>query len=550
MSVREYIGARYIPLFADPIQWDISNDYEYLTIVTNQGMSFVSRKDVPAGIQLDNTAYWVKWADFNAQLQHYIDEVGTFDSRIDGIEDALPIADYSSQRTISDAFDDVNETISDLSALLPATDYSEEHTISDAINAIYTDKFPVITPDIANNAVTTAKIADGAVTEDKIAASFYKKYANFFSPEQFGAIGDGVADDTQAFKDMLDAMGDGDTCVLQSKTYRVTDTLDVAISFARFTSFERSENRPVIQFDFEDFTNVKCMNCTGTGNTFTNIHFAQTGRASGNYLFYLNGLNHDWNLDYTFDSCVFYNAWNCFGIVGRNVHIINNLISTIAATSVVILQPLSNTPLRGFVIENNRFHVGGMIVNTQDVTGYTEVFNLALVNNFIDYSKRLYLGISDNVNISGNTVAQTTLQNDYLVLFDDTINARTCSYIANNMINTLGSLTGGSQGPIAGLYVQTAAVKGVLNIQGNMFYTVYTGGRAVITVPSTTNKNVILINGNTIHTRGSGTPIQIVNSADVKGIITGNTITTESSTYFISAAGLIIDNNFTANVTF
>lgn len=550
MSVREYIGARYIPIFADPTQWDISNTYEYLTIVTNQGMSFVSRKDVPAGIQLDNTAYWIKWTDFNAQLQHYIDEVDTFDGRIDAVEDALPIADYSSQRTVSDAFDTVNETINDLSALLPATDYSDQHTISDAINAIYTDKFPVITADIANNAVTTAKIADGAVTEDKISASFYKKYANFFSPEQYGAIGDGVADDTQAFKDMLDAMGDGDTCVLQSKTYRVTDTLDVAISLARFTSFERSENRPVIQFDFDDFTNAICMNCTGTGNTFTNIHFAQTGRASGNYLFYLNGLDHNWNLDYTFDSCIFYNAWNCFGIVGRNVHITNNLISTIAATSIVILQPLSNTPLRGFVIENNRFHVGGMIINTQDVTGYTEVFNIALVNNFIDYSKRLYLGISDNVNISGNTVAQTTLQDDYLVLFTGTINANTCSYIANNMVNTLGSPSGGSQGPIAGLYVQTADVKGVLNIVGNMFDTVYTGSRAVITIPSTTNKNVVLINGNTIHTRGTGTPIQIVNSATVQGIITGNTITTEGSTYFISAAGLTVDNNFTDNVTF
>lgn len=133
MSVREYIGARYIPVFANPSQWDITSQYEPLTVVTNQGASYVSRRYVPEGIQLNNTDYWVLWADYNAQLQHYIDEVTTFDGRIDALEDALPIADFSSLNTVS-------------------------------------DKFPIITSNIADGAVTTAKIADGAVTLDKVDA--------------------------------------------------------------------------------------------------------------------------------------------------------------------------------------------------------------------------------------------------------------------------------------------------------------------------------------------------------------------------------------------
>lgn len=126
MSVREYIGARYVPIFADPIQWDPTSVYEPLTVVTNEGASYVSRRMVPEGIQLSNTDYWVLWADYNAQLQHYIDEVETFDGRIDALEDALPIADFNSQHTVS-------------------------------------DKFPVVTADIADDAVTAAKIDDDAV---------------------------------------------------------------------------------------------------------------------------------------------------------------------------------------------------------------------------------------------------------------------------------------------------------------------------------------------------------------------------------------------------
>ena len=52
MSVREYIGARYIPLFSDPIEWDNTHSYEPLTVVINQGNSYVSKQFVPIGAEL------------------------------------------------------------------------------------------------------------------------------------------------------------------------------------------------------------------------------------------------------------------------------------------------------------------------------------------------------------------------------------------------------------------------------------------------------------------------------------------------------------------
>ena len=82
MSVREYIGARYVPLFADPIDWDSTKTYEPLTVVYNQGNSYTSRQYVPAGIDISNDTYWAKTGNYNAQIEQYRSEVATFDDRI------------------------------------------------------------------------------------------------------------------------------------------------------------------------------------------------------------------------------------------------------------------------------------------------------------------------------------------------------------------------------------------------------------------------------------------------------------------------------------
>ena len=71
MAVREYIGARYVPVFAEPVAWDSENTYEPLTIVTHSGNSYTSKQAVPAGIDIANSAYWVATGNFNAQVEQY-----------------------------------------------------------------------------------------------------------------------------------------------------------------------------------------------------------------------------------------------------------------------------------------------------------------------------------------------------------------------------------------------------------------------------------------------------------------------------------------------
>lgn len=80
MSVREYVGARYVPIIVG--EWDNTRTYEPLMVVTYQGNSYTSRQYVPAGIEITNESYWVLSANYNAQVEQYRKEVKSYDDRI------------------------------------------------------------------------------------------------------------------------------------------------------------------------------------------------------------------------------------------------------------------------------------------------------------------------------------------------------------------------------------------------------------------------------------------------------------------------------------
>lgn len=95
-KVREWIGPRIVPIFADDVQWDIDSTYEPLMMVQSAGETYMSRQYVPSGIDLPDVEseeiandYWVHMSNWNAQiegyraeLQQYIAQVNGFDGRI------------------------------------------------------------------------------------------------------------------------------------------------------------------------------------------------------------------------------------------------------------------------------------------------------------------------------------------------------------------------------------------------------------------------------------------------------------------------------------
>ncbi len=132
MSVREYIGARYIMKFADPLQHDSTLTYEPLTVVQYMGASYISRQYVPAGIAITDTNYWLLLANYNVQIEQYRREVAEMSDTVDDHTRQLAGTQNSGlKQMITDAVTDINIDITNLTNQLDGTAESGLKTLID-----------------------------------------------------------------------------------------------------------------------------------------------------------------------------------------------------------------------------------------------------------------------------------------------------------------------------------------------------------------------------------------------------------------------------------
>lgn len=80
MAIKKYIGARYAPKFMGA--WDKSSEYAALSVVYANEQSYVSRKTVPANTEITNTEFWIKSADWNAQVTQYNKNVEQYQANV------------------------------------------------------------------------------------------------------------------------------------------------------------------------------------------------------------------------------------------------------------------------------------------------------------------------------------------------------------------------------------------------------------------------------------------------------------------------------------
>lgn len=143
-GVMQYIGARYVPIFADPIEWQPNKLYEPLTIVTYNNSSYTSKQTVPAGVSPDNGEYWVETGNFNAQINDLT-------TKIDGWDEEIA-ANTQTANEAKDIANAAQQAVADLDLT------GLQQSVSDAIQKV-DDLEPLVQDNTDNIATNTAAIS-------------------------------------------------------------------------------------------------------------------------------------------------------------------------------------------------------------------------------------------------------------------------------------------------------------------------------------------------------------------------------------------------------
>lgn len=211
MAIKKYIGARYAPKFMGA--WDKSSEYAALSVVYANEQSYVSRKTVPANTEITNTEFWIKSADWNAQVTQYNQNVERYENEVrryaETVNDLVGKTVYT-YNTKDDMAADKRVHLNDT---LMTCGYAE---VNDKNGSFYKV--------VANTSAKAIALQNGLYAEPFEISDFIQ---NYVTPEDYGAVGDGVTDDTVAINKALEH---SNVLNMNAKTYLVSADQETAIA--------------------------------------------------------------------------------------------------------------------------------------------------------------------------------------------------------------------------------------------------------------------------------------------------------------------------------
>lgn len=132
-TIKTFINVSTIK-YADPIQWNITKQYEANTVVVDPatGVAYISTKPVPSGIALSNTDYWTVVFDLDALFSDLEQEMEDFKTDVNN-----DINDFKTD--VNNEINDFNDEIDDINARIGALSEKYFIFIGDSFGAGWTN---------------------------------------------------------------------------------------------------------------------------------------------------------------------------------------------------------------------------------------------------------------------------------------------------------------------------------------------------------------------------------------------------------------------------
>ena len=257
--------------YANPIQWDITSQYEANTVVVDSnGNAYLSVKPVPSGVSLDRTEFWTKignfdelWADvkkaitpndeghsLTATADRSVNDLVWVNGALVRVTKAMIAGDayVPSSNCVSSSTNEVlHYLVTMINEGLSAEKTARENADTQLQNALDTEKTARENADTQlQNALDTEKTArenadtklQNALDTEKTARIEADKKLQkqiddkssgaFANVKDYGALGTGIADDTEAIKR---AMASGLPLLFPDGTYNITQDVTLTGSY-------------------------------------------------------------------------------------------------------------------------------------------------------------------------------------------------------------------------------------------------------------------------------------------------------------------------------
>lgn len=220
--------------YADPIQWNITTQYETNTVVIDPltGVAYLSVQPVPSGVNITNTDYWTVIFDLGAFV---VRAAKNFTSRIES--DTTLTATFPSNVGDWLVWGDVlYEVIAPIIA-------GDQYVVDSNIRHITMEEITNALAQAIHDVDSKIGDLDDLDTTDKtsivesINSVVSSRNEIVVNVKDFGAVGDGIHDDLAAINDAIDYLKpNGGTIFFPAGDYAISDTIYIGDGTARTTS--------------------------------------------------------------------------------------------------------------------------------------------------------------------------------------------------------------------------------------------------------------------------------------------------------------------------